>query len=260
MRIIKNIIVAFSLYSQIPMPRFEWKEDDMKHNIVFLAWIGVVIGLISWGFYGITRYIELPLICKVAIYSLIPLVVTGGFHVDGYMDVQDALKSYKSTAEKLEILKDPHIGAFAIIRMMIYNLVWIGAMAVIVDRNNKSCIYAYFLIFFLARTISAMTSLKCKHAKKDGMLNMETAKSTKIDFVMCALQAVIAILVYAYIDYRIAIVITIVCVVHWGYYRNLCYKQFGGVTGDTSGYCITSLEEWLLVAIAVLSIVLSLSI
>lgn len=253
MKIIKNIIVAFSLFSQIPMPVFEWKEEDVKHNIVFLSWIGIVIGLISWGLHFLLECISLPLICEIILYSLIPLLITGGFHVDGYMDVQDALKSYKSAEEKLEILKDPNIGAFAIIRLLIYVLIWGGAMAVICDSKNEVCFAVYFVIFFMARAISAMASIRLKHAKKEGMLNMETQSSTNVDFYGCMFEALVAVIFVAIINWKMAIALAIVAVGHFIYYRRLCYKQFGGITGDTAGFYITTLEECFLVAIAIMS-------
>ena len=47
----------------------------------------------------------------------------GGFHADGFLDVSDSLCSYGSREKKLEILKDPHIGAFAVIRLAVYYLI-----------------------------------------------------------------------------------------------------------------------------------------
>ena len=45
MQIVKGIIIAFSMYSRIPMPQFEWKDEDMKYMLCFVPWIGIVIGL-----------------------------------------------------------------------------------------------------------------------------------------------------------------------------------------------------------------------
>ena len=56
----------------------------------------------------------------------IPLLVTGGFHLDGYMDTMDALHSYQKKEKKLEILKDPHIGAFSVIMARVYGLMYTG--------------------------------------------------------------------------------------------------------------------------------------
>ncbi len=256
MNIIKNIIVAFSLYSQIPMPRFEWKEEDMKHNIVFLPWIGAVIGLICMGLNYLYSFVELPLICRICLYSLVPLVVTGGFHMDGYMDVQDALKSYKSKEEKLEILKDPHIGAFAVIRVLIYALVWTAALAVICERESGKSTAAFCLIFFISRAVSSLSSLKLKHAKRNGMLQMETQKAGNTDFVLCLLQLIAVFAFTAYMEPVYAMALALAALLHFFYYRNMCYKQFGGITGDTAGFDIVSLEECLLVVIAVLEFII----
>ncbi len=51
---------------------------------------------------------------------LVPVWVTGGIHLDGYADTCDALSSYGDREKKLEILKDPHCGAFAVIRLCSY--------------------------------------------------------------------------------------------------------------------------------------------
>ncbi len=253
MKLIKNLIVAFSLYSQIPMPRFEWTNDDMKHNVIFLPWVGIVIGLISWGLYYLFGLVELPLICKVALYTVVPLIVTGGFHVDGYMDVQDALRSYKSPEEKLQILKDPHIGAFAIIRLAMLGLAWMGALAALVSQDSVSYIHGYFAIFFIARALAGISNLGLGHAKKTGMLQMETGNSTRIDMIMCILQLGIGIAFMLWLEWVAGVAVALVSGVFFLYYRQMCYKQFGGVTGDTSGYSIVSLERWLLVTLAVIS-------
>ena len=46
---------------------------------------------------------------------LIPVLVTGGIHLDGLLDTADALSSWQTRERRLEILKDSHAGAFAII-------------------------------------------------------------------------------------------------------------------------------------------------
>ncbi len=117
MKIIRSCIVSFSMYSKIPMPQFEWKEDDMKYMLCFFPWIGAVIGGLLWLWSLLCNRFGIGMICYVAIGTLIPLAVTGGFHVDGFMDTMDAFHSYQPREKKLEILKDSHIGAFAVIML-----------------------------------------------------------------------------------------------------------------------------------------------
>jgi len=254
MRIIKNIIVAFSLYSRIPMPHFEWKEEDMKHNLIFLPWIGAVIGGLCFGANLLMGLKPISYICIMAVLSVIPLIVTGGFHVDGFMDVQDALKSYKSKEEKLEILKDPHIGAFSVIRLAIYGLIWTAAISIVCYSADSSYRYLFFTIFALARCVMGMLSLMLKKARKNGMLNMETDKATVVDRVFLGIQAAVCIALAVWINIFGGVLFVVICLGYTIIYRHICYKQFGGVTGDTTGYGLVTLEELLLIGIAALCI------
>lgn len=251
MKIIRNIIVAFSLYSKIPVPIFEWKEDDMKHNLVFLPWIGALIGGIIASLSLVFRLLELPELCKGALYSLVPLFVTGGFHLDGFMDVQDALKSYKPKEEKLKILKDPHIGAFSVIKLLEFAIIWAAAMSVLLKADDKNAVYVFAAIFFEARAAAGILSLTLKHAKKDGMLNMETEKMGRRDLAFLIMEAALGAALMIYLKPLTAAIAIAGLLIFCLYYKQLCYKELGGVTGDTSGYFITAAEEIMLVLIAV---------
>ena len=112
MRIIKSCIVAFSMYSKIPMPQFEWKEEDMQYMLCFFPWVGAVIGVCLYLWNRFCAAFQVGRIAYVLFAVAIPILVTGGFHVDGFMDTMDALHSYQPRERKLEILKDSHIGAF----------------------------------------------------------------------------------------------------------------------------------------------------
>ena len=48
--------------------------------------------------------------------------------MDGFMDTMDAVHSYGDRTKKLEILKDPHLGAFAVICAVVYLLLYTGSM------------------------------------------------------------------------------------------------------------------------------------
>ena len=60
--------------------------------------------------------------------ALIPVIVSGGIHLDGFADTVDALSSYGDREKKLEILKDPNTGAFAVIGLCVYFLADNGAL------------------------------------------------------------------------------------------------------------------------------------
>ncbi len=148
MSVIKSFFIAFSIYSKIPVPQFAWKEEDMRYTLCFFPWVGAVIGLcfLLWnrfaGVYGI------PSTARAAVGAVLPLAISGGFHADGFMDTMDALHSYRDRERKLEILKDSHIGAFAVICFVMYELIYLGAVSMITEKEQILVLAAGF--FFVA--------------------------------------------------------------------------------------------------------------
>ena len=113
MIVLQTVAVAFAMFSAVPVPQFNWTEKNMRYAMCAFPLIGVVIGLL-WFLCGV---LPLPGAARAAGFCLIPVWVTGGIHLDGYADTCDALSSYGDREKKLEILKDPHCGAFAVIRL-----------------------------------------------------------------------------------------------------------------------------------------------
>ena len=133
MNLIRSFFIAFSMYSKIPMPRTDWTKEAMKYAMCFFPVIGCVIGalLYVWGIVGGETF-GYDSFFFTSVCVLLPVLITGGIHLDGLLDTSDSLSSYKPTEEKLQILKDSHAGAFAII---------IGICIVCYIRNFSCIIY-----------------------------------------------------------------------------------------------------------------------
>ena len=170
----KSIAVAFSMYSKIPMPRFVWKSEDMKYHLCFFPWIGALIGVLEVVWYQISCSWQTSFL-SLCVMAAIPLLVTGGFHVDGFLDTCDALHSYQSMEKKREILKDPHIGAFAVLSLLTAVLLGLGFLSVI---SEPEAILAFAFSFFLSRCLSGLSVVLWKSAH-DGMLQTSALTADK---------------------------------------------------------------------------------
>ena len=174
MRILKSFIIAFSMYSQIPMPQFEWKEEDMKYMLCFFPLVGAVIGLCLYGWEKLCMGMEINGVCRTLVGTAIPLLLTGGIHVDGYMDTMDAFHSYQSRERKIEILKDPHIGAFSVIMLAAYGLLYAGGYA---QLENLTGIKIIGMGFALSRCLSAVGFLSlCKKRRTSASFCFQCGK------------------------------------------------------------------------------------
>ncbi len=115
MIVLQTIAVAFAMFSALPVPQFAWNEKNMRYALCAFPLVGLLCGAL-WCVCGVLPLPALP----AAGFCLVPVWVTGGIHLDGYADTCDALSSYGDREKKLEILKDPHCGAFAVIRLCSY--------------------------------------------------------------------------------------------------------------------------------------------
>ena len=167
MHIIRGIAVAFSTYSKIPMPQFVWKEEDMRYSMCFFPWIGAVIGAILWGWFRLSALLGISTLAFILISAALPLIITGGFHVDGFMDTMDAMHSYLPREEKLRILKDSHIGAFSVICLLGYYLTYLGWIS---ELRSERAVLCFCLGFLLSRILSGLSIVYLPGAKKEGLL------------------------------------------------------------------------------------------
>lgn len=249
MIILKSINVAFSLYSKIPMPHFAWASDDMKYHVIFFPWVGAVIGALEYGWYHLAAYMGAGRIMFLLIGMAIPLLITGGFHVDGFMDTMDAIHSYQDREKKLEILKDPHIGAFSVIMLALYGLLFLAFFSELADVRLFA---AFAAMFALSRCLSGLSVICFPPAKKDGMLSVSANTAAKrickyslvLELCVCILFALLITPLSAFA------ILAMLLVFAW--YRWMSMRQFGGITGDLAGFFVTAGE---LAAVAALALV-----
>lgn len=162
---IQSLIIACSMYSRIPMPVIEWNEKNMKYAMCFFPLIGVVTGGIQYLAGSVMYHLSVGRILLAAVMTLLPVVVSGGIHLDGFMDTMDALGSCGDRQKKLEILKDSHSGAFAVMGMGCY-LVWsLGIWSELTEEMlaPAACIYV------ISRALSGYSVVTFPAAKDSGL-------------------------------------------------------------------------------------------
>ncbi len=258
LKLIKSMAAAFSTYSRIPMPHFELNESDMSYSLIFFPFVGALIGAVVLFINAFTPLKALPAAVRIILTILAPLVITGGFHVDGLMDTEDALNSCAPMEKKLEILKDPHIGAFAVISLVKWMLLYSAAVtALLLNEKTDIKIQVIFgLTFVLSRVLSGLTGLVFKKAKNDGMLYEETKNNRKAVLVCLVAEGVICAGVMLVINSILAAAVLSAFALAAVYYRYSVCPKFGGVTGDTAGYFLCVSETVSAAALAAILYVL----
>ena len=244
MTTLRALVIAFSMYSQIPMPQFTWQDKEMKYAFCFFPWVGAAIGGITMFWWWFCGKFSVGNVAFAMIGTAIPLAVTGGFHVDGFMDTMDALGSWGDKEKKLEILKDSHNGAFAVIGICCYFTVSLGVWSEI--RTEMLPVVAAGYV--ISRALSGIAVVTFPAARRSCLVKtfQDGAQKKAVRITMIVYLILAAVYLYFCSPVGMAVLLIIAGVV-FGYYYRMSRKQFGGVTGDLAGYFLQICELALLV-------------
>ena len=237
-KIWNSFLIAFAMFSKIPVPRADWDKENMRYMMCFFPLIGVVIGVLLQGLGILCTWLSFGDTMRGAAFVLLPVLVTGGIHMDGFLDTTDALSSWQPREKKLEILKDSHAGAFAIIMGCSYFVLALGVWS----EMDLKALPVTGLIFVVSRTLSLALSTFPK-ANKSGSLSMfSDAAQKRILLITLALWLIVCAGVGICLDWKQTILLFATAAVVYGSYYRLAMKQFGGTTGDIAGFFTQTCE------------------
>ena len=241
MTVLQTIAVAFAMFSAVPVPQFDWNEKNMRYSLCAFPLVGVLCGVL----WCVCASLPLPAMVRAAGFCLIPIWVTGGIHLDGYADTCDALCSYGDTQKKLDILKDPHCGAFAVIRLCSYFTLYFALCACVRFTPRVGLIWLLALV--LERCLSGYAVAAFPMAKNTGLAHTFATAADRRR-VKAALLTMSVCVGGGMACMGGGLLVLAALAALWRY-RAVAVKQFGGITGDLAGWFLQRAELWMLAAL-----------
>lgn len=249
----RALIIAFSTFTRVPMPRVAYNQKAMRHCICFFPIVGLFIGMCEAALYYLfCSVLDVSYILAACVLTVTPVLLTGGIHFDGYLDTMDARHSYRSKEEKLTILKDPHVGSFAVIRAILYFILYFGICYELLthmtgDRVKNSIVVVY--IFVIERVLSGLSVVLFPKAKEDGMLATIAAQADKYVAVWLVLSGILFTVVSALVRPVQSACVAGAALLLFVNYRLRSWKEFGGTTGDLAGHFLQTTELGCMIAL-----------
>lgn len=229
-------VSAFSTFSVLPTPRIEWNEYSLKNVLAALPLVGVVIGGVLCLYHWLSTLLQLPAILSAAVITILPIALSGGIHMDGFADMTDALSSHAEPEKKRAILKDPHCGAFALIAVGCYLLLYFGLCAALpIDLKTIGLLG---ITHVLSRAVGSLLSL-LPSANETGMQRAFRDSASKGSVWVLLVWVVLSIGGAAVLSPLAAGGILLAGGLVFLYVRHTAKKQFSGMSGDLAGAGIT---------------------
>lgn len=227
----QDFLLMLQFFTRIPIKMsLPCTPKNFKRGIVFLPLIGFIIGGLQYTTIFLLQE-KLPSSILAVIATILPIIVTGGLHIDGLGDTCDGF--FAMTPDKnriIEIMKDSSAGTYAICGIVSNIMLQYVAIEYIIKKNS---IQVLLVIIMFSKLFVFFTAMWGKSAKKQGtgnifignislvILIIGTAYSLWISMMTISLVPSLWLLLSG----------TIMSLVFYG----LCHRKIGGITGDTLG-------------------------
>lgn len=233
-----------SMFCAIPAPQL-WDEEAKGKMLLFLPVVGLEIGALWAAIAWLCGLLHLPALIAALALSTWPFLASGFLHLDGYMDVTDAVKSYRSPERRREILKDSHVGSFAVIGVVLL----VAAQFVFFASAPEDADFR-ILIFLpaVSRCCSALAVTGLKPMTTSQYANRVNQRSLLVvpALLLCLFLAA------GFLLCGTGVFVLAGCLVGYSLALLRAYRSLEGINGDIAGFSLTIGE---LCAVAVYALI-----
>jgi adenosylcobinamide-GDP ribazoletransferase len=238
---LRGLITAFSMYSAIPVPHIAWEEGGLRRTLACFPLVGAAIGGLFWLWLRLAALWSLGDPLRAAGALAVSLGISGGIHLDGLCDTLDALASRREREQRLRILKDPHIGAFAAIGCGMYLLLYFSLLCELATTPRTAGVLA--VGFVVSRAASAAAAVTLPAADRGGTLaQFADLADRRVVLVSAAVYLSACALAMLLLDWLCGGLCLLAAGFCFLLYRTTALRQFGGITGDLAGWFVCLCE------------------
>lgn len=251
---IDGFCIALQFFTIFPIRKqFPLDKPRLKKAIQLYPLIGLFIGIVTVSLiFGLSALPMIPHSIKALFILSVSIVLTGGLHLDGWMDASDAFFSYRDKEKRLEIMDDPRTGSFAVLSVLFL----LGWRYVLIFETLKiasltTLVLVVFLYYF-SRLAMSYVFIFAKPAKQEGIAAFFKKGLERKDVLFHIVSLAVLFLIVVAIDGKAFVSVGILFMVSmlfaiWS--KAFLEKQFGGISGDTLGATLEGGETvlWLVV-------------
>jgi cobalamin 5'-phosphate synthase/cobalamin synthase len=234
--------LALSFLTTLPARQVPYAADGLGKAAAWFPVVGLLIGLLLVLVHAGGRVLLGPLPAAVLVVT-VWAVLTGGLHLDGLADCCDGLLVSAGRERRLEILRDPRVGSFAVVGLVLALLLktaGVSALPAAAPGLLLAPVWARWWILVAARR---------PLARPGGLGSSFAAALTPRTLGVAALLPLVLLGLLAPFDWRSIFGVGLSAVACFGVLR-LAEARIGGVTGDVYGAVVELSEIALILGLA----------
>ena len=221
-----DLRIALAFLTILPVGYVE--SESPGRSFAFFPLIGLLIGFILA---SAAYALRLWLSAELAALGVVVLwvVLTGGLHLDGFADACDGLLATVEPVRRLEIMKDPRTGSWAVVGLILLLLSkWLTV--------REAAPVALILPPVIGRWIMVLAAFGFPYARSEGLGAFFRRGLRRRQVVLATSTVVILVIIWSLLfDWRelVSVVMALVLMIVIGRWASI--RLGGGLTGDVYG-------------------------
>lgn len=239
----RAIALAFAFLTIVPVPvRDEASDADLANARYAFPLVGLAIGLVLAALSLALARLAFPPGVAALLLILTGVVLTGALHLDGLADTADGLFLGGGPERRLGAMRDPHIGSFGTVAIVLLLLGKYAALSAFADQARS---VPLLLASVLGRTLILVAAGSAPYARPQGTGRIFVESSTFRDALGAAAGCIVLATILGGLIGLLAAALAIILA--WGL-SWLAQERLGGVTGDILG-ALVELGELVILAL-----------
>lgn len=256
---LNGLAAAVQLLTRIPLPiQVPFDPPTLAVSLISFPFAGLLIGLLTSGASSLLYLLDMPMLAA-AITLGWWITLTGGLHLDGWMDTADGVLSGRPREQMLEIMKDSRVGAMGVIAAVVLLLIKFAALVTLFERADSPAVWMLLAIGPIWSRWWMTAAIKLwPNAREGGMGAMFRAAKRRHVVGSLLTAAVISAILLSFSGLGgektiISLVVMAAAAAVTGTVLAVWFnRKLGGLTGDTYGAMNEAAEAACLVAVCVL--------
>lgn len=247
MKWLKGLLINIQFFTTIPLPlELPMDGPHLKKAVQTFPIIGILQGMLySAILWLLVEWTPFSNIAIAFMIWLLTILITGGIHLDGWMDASDAYFSYRDLDKRLEIMKDPRTGAFGVLSIIVLLSARFLFIYEIVEMLQPETYLLIAFIPFLSKNMMGVLLLSIPSAKKEGLGALFQASATLPSIRIYIVYIVIGLSFLITLNIGTLLMVAILFLVVLTLYiflKRKIVKWFSGITGDVLGASVEGTE------------------
>lgn len=243
---LSSLLASVSMYTRLPAWRLmTLDKESYEKAILWLPLVGLITGgAMAGAFYLCHHLLNLPLTSAIICALATRLYLTSAFHEDGLGDFFDGFGGGRDKEAILRIMKDSHIGSYAVIGYIIYYALSISLLSSL----PATLIPPILLICDVTgKCLGTLQTGLLPYARQEEQSKIQLVYRPKGIFITHSIYLISIVCLPQICKQPWAILLLLPIATSLAFMLYI-YRKIGGYTGDTCGAGILLAELALLIA------------